>query len=74
MYEELPTVMSVKDVSEILGVGRKTIYGEIKNKRLRSVKVGRQFLVPKHCLLEYLDGANYSASNSELNLTVIERS
>lgn len=56
MYESIPNIMSVKDVSCILGVGKGTIYEEIKRGRMRSIKVGRKYIVPKHCLLEYLNG------------------
>lgn len=74
MYESIPDVMSVKDAASILGVGSGAIYNDIKLNRLRSVKVGRKLLIPKHCFLEYIGYETNQASNSELNLTVIEGS
>lgn len=56
MYEHIPDVMSVEQVASILKVGKRSVYNAISNKELRAKKIGKRFIVPKHCLLDYLSG------------------
>jgi excisionase family DNA binding protein len=44
----------VSEIAEVCGVTDKVIYGLIERRRLRSVKVGRDRLVPAEALEEFL--------------------
>lgn len=48
----------LKEVEEILGVTRRTIYNYIENGTLNAVKVGGQWRVTKEALQKLLDGQN----------------
>lgn len=50
----LPLVLTVSDVSKILGIGMNTAYDLIRSGAIKSVRVGRQIRVPKSALLEFL--------------------
>jgi len=65
MYESIPDVMSVKEVADIVGVCSSTIYDAVKNGSLRSVRLGRKILVPKHCFIEYLHTADQSCQQQQ---------
>ena len=52
--ENYPTVLSVDEVADILGVTGKTIRHLIKAGDLGSIKVGRLIRIPKDRLVEYL--------------------
>ncbi|MGD9662854.1 MAG: helix-turn-helix domain-containing protein [Porticoccaceae bacterium] len=50
--------MNVKQLSSLLDVSTKTVYCLIKQKKLQTTKVGREYRVPKYELLRYLDIIN----------------
>lgn len=52
--EDLPLVLTVSDVSKVLGVGKNTAYDLIRSGAIKSVRVGRQIRVPKSAFLEFL--------------------
>ncbi|WP_295765146.1 helix-turn-helix domain-containing protein [uncultured Oscillibacter sp.] len=51
---DLPLVLTVSDISEILVIGKNTAYELVRSGRIKSVQVGRQIRIPKSALLEYL--------------------
>ncbi|EPQ72838.1 excisionase family DNA-binding protein [Mycobacterium marinum] len=46
---------SVKEIVGRTGLSRSTIYEEMSNGHLRSVKVGRRRLIPKAALIDYIN-------------------
>jgi excisionase family DNA binding protein len=54
VFKEYPDVMDVKQVSKLLGVSTKTVYKLIKDGSLSSLKIGREFRVPKVMLMKYM--------------------
>ncbi len=49
-----PDVLTVEQVSELLGVCTKTVYAMIRRGELKKQNVGRLFRIPKSYLIEYL--------------------
>ena len=54
VFKEYPDVMDVKQVSKLLGVSTKTVYKLIRGGSLTSLKVGREFRVPKVSVMRYV--------------------
>lgn len=52
--EDLPIVLTVTNVAEILGVGKNTAYDLIRSGAVKSFRVGRQIRVSKSAFLDYL--------------------
>ena len=55
LFKEYPDVMNVKQVSKLLDVSTKTVYKLIGDGSLSSLKVGREFRVPKVNVMRYLN-------------------
>lgn len=53
-FDQLPLVLSVPQVAQVLNLGRDTTYGLVRSGHIRSVRVGRQYRVPRAALVEYL--------------------
>lgn len=53
--EQIPLVLSVKQLADILGVSRNTAYGFVKSGRIKSVHVGHKIRISRIALLEFLD-------------------
>lgn len=50
----LPDVLTVEDLTQILGIGKNSAYNLVKSGRLKSVRVGRKYLISKQALLQFL--------------------
>lgn len=57
-------MMSVKQVAEALHIGKTSAYNLIHTKQIGSKRIGRKYLVPKVCLVDYVTSARYTVSNS----------
>jgi excisionase family DNA binding protein len=54
VFKEYPDVLDVKQVSVLLGVSTKVVYGLIRNGSLDSLKIGREFRIPKVNVMKYI--------------------
>lgn len=54
--EHYPEILNVKDIQEILGIGRKQAYELIESKTFHSVRVGRSIKILKEVFLDWLYG------------------
>lgn len=53
-YSELPPVMNVPQLGQILKIGRNQAYDLARSDRINSVRIGKQIRIPKHELLKFL--------------------
>ena len=53
-YDQLPLVLSVDELTKILGIGRNTAYDLIRCRKIRSIRIGHKIRIPKDSLLEFL--------------------
>ena len=53
--EELPAILTVKDLAKVLMVGINTTYRLLRSGEIRSIKVGRQYRIPRASILSYLE-------------------
>ena len=52
--KEYPDVLTTKDLQNILGISGKTVFRLLHSGQIKSIKVGRNFRIPKVYLLQYL--------------------
>ncbi|MDO8621542.1 MAG: helix-turn-helix domain-containing protein [Candidatus Levybacteria bacterium] len=55
--EDLPDVLQVGEVAQILGLSRNAVYLAISRGEIPSIRVGKRVLIPKARLQEMLNGA-----------------
>ncbi len=53
-FEQLPLVLRVNQLSHILGVSRNTAYNLVRSGAIRSIRVGRNYLIPRDAVADYL--------------------
>ena len=57
MFENYPDVVEVDDLRKMLGgISKKLAYRLLSDQEIRSVRVGRDYKIPKICVIEYLLG------------------
>lgn len=55
MFTEYPDVVNVEQLGEMLGgLSEKTIYSLLKKGDIKSIYVGKRYLIPKPYVFEYL--------------------
>ena len=53
-FKEYSDVLTTKDLQCILGISSKTVFRLLHSGQIKSIKVGRNFRIPKIYLLQYL--------------------
>ncbi|MDR2357983.1 MAG: helix-turn-helix domain-containing protein [Oscillospiraceae bacterium] len=51
ILKKYPDILDIKQVVEILGVSKKTVYGLVAGSRLQCIKVGREYRIPKAAII-----------------------
>lgn len=54
-FEQIPLILSVEEIADILQIGRNTAYNLIRSNQIESVRIGRQIRVSKSALIRFLD-------------------
>ena len=53
--EDIPTILTVKDLQRLLRVSINTAYGLIRSGEIRAKTVGRQLRIPRSEFLRYIN-------------------
>ena len=54
MFTEFKDVVTVDDVTKMLHVSRVTVYKLLKSGRIRALKVGKKYIIPKQSIIDFL--------------------
>ncbi|NLG05616.1 MAG: helix-turn-helix domain-containing protein [Clostridia bacterium] len=62
MLNKYPDVMTVKQLAEVLGICINKAYDLVNQRIIGSKRIGRRILIPKLCLVDYLESSRYNIS------------
>ena len=51
LFEEYPELVSVSDLMNMLGIGRLLAYRLITDKKVKAVKIGREYKIVKNSII-----------------------
>lgn len=57
MFSKYPDVVSIKELTSMLNIGKSTAYELLRSGELKSIKIGKQYRIPKrfcYCILEWM--------------------
>ena len=54
MFTSYPDLVNIIQLKEMLGIGQTLAYRLLKNNTIKSVKVGREYKIPKINIINYL--------------------
>ena len=60
MFNKYPDILTVQQVAQALGIGKNKAYELVNNRVIGSKRIGRRILVPKCCLIDYVQSASYN--------------
>lgn len=52
--QDLPLVLTVEDLMEVLNIGRNTAYEIVRSGQIRSIRVGKNIRIPRDAVEEFL--------------------
>ena len=56
-FNDYPEVISIDNLQEILHIGRNAAYSLLKEGKIRTIKVGKKYIIPKKSIIEFLETA-----------------
>lgn len=62
MLRDYPDVLNSEQVAEDLGISRKSVYRLLRERTIGSKRIGSKYIIPKRCLVDYLDSARYAVA------------
>lgn len=54
MFKEYPDVVTVEDLQKMLHIGRSAAYSLLKSGRIKTLKFGKKYIIPKSSVIEFL--------------------
>ena len=56
MFSKYPDVVSIKELTEMLKISRNTANKLVQSGKVKSIKIGSQYRIPKNFVITYLNG------------------
>lgn len=54
LFKNYPDVVTIKDVQEMLRIGRNAVYNLLRSGNIKSIRSGKKYLIPKLSVIKYL--------------------
>ena len=54
MFSSYPDVVQVKDLMEMLHIGRNSAYDLLSTGKIKTIRVGRKYIIPKRSVISYI--------------------
>lgn len=59
MFKDYPDVLNVAQVCEMLHIGKNSAYKLLSSGEIKSRRIGRKYVIPKLCVIDYLNSSRY---------------
>lgn len=57
IFAEYPDVVTPDDLQTMLKIGRNSVYDLLRNKLIKSIRVGKKYIIPKANVIDFLKTA-----------------
>ncbi len=54
LFNTYPNVVSIDEIQQMLRIGKNAVYELLKTEKLKSIKVGKKYVVPKKFVIDFL--------------------
>lgn len=55
MFKDYPDVVTVDDLRQMLHIGRSAAYSLLKSGRIKTLKFGKKYIIPKSSVIDFLN-------------------
>ena len=52
-FNDIPLLLSVEQLTEVLGIGRNTAYQLVRSEKIKSIRIGRIIRIPRENIKEF---------------------
>ena len=56
-FENYPDIVTPDDIQKMLRIGRNSVYDLLKQGKIKSLRVGKKYLIPKTSVINFLQTA-----------------
>lgn len=60
MFENYPDIVNVEDLMEMLQIGKSSAYSLLQSSRIKHVRVGKRYIIPKKSVVSFLEEPCYN--------------
>lgn len=64
LFCEYPDIVSVEEIQEMLRIGRNSVYTLLKQGLIKSIKIGKKYIIPKSAVIDFVK----TACNNQLSV------
>jgi len=64
MFSGYPDIVSVSDVCNMLNLGRISVYRLLQENKIRHIRVGRKYIIPKNSVADFVTAPCYNESEA----------
>ena len=54
LFDSYPDVVSIEEIQQMLRIGKNAVYQLLKDGAIKSIKVGKRYVVPKKYIVDFL--------------------
>jgi len=54
MFEKYPDIITIQELCEMLHIGKDKAYVLLRTELIKSVRIGKKFIIPKKSVIEFL--------------------
>ena len=54
VFSEYPDVVTPEDVQNMLHLGRNSVYKLLKEEQIKTVKIGKKYIIPKQSVIRFI--------------------
>ncbi len=54
MFSEYPDILTVDQLMELLHIGRNAAYGLLKSGEIKTMRIGRRYIIPKRSIVSFI--------------------
>ncbi|MBR4450309.1 MAG: helix-turn-helix domain-containing protein [Clostridia bacterium] len=56
-FREYPDILTIEQLMEMLHIGRNSAYSMLKDGLIKTIKVGKKYIIPKKSVIEFIETA-----------------
>ena len=58
MFKDYPDVVRIEELQEMLHIGRNAAYDIVKDGKIKTIRVGKRYIIPKASVINFLESAS----------------
>ena len=55
MFKEYADIVRIKDVQDMLKIGKNKVYELLKSGEIKSIRIGNKYIIPKKSVIDFVE-------------------